>query len=77
MAQADDIQAAELILEELDNLISEHVINSQNRVETGWEMRGFLDYLTGTIDSDDKNDENYGSDYRDGLRAARAYMESR
>lgn len=77
MAKEDDIRNADEILESLDDLISDITINAKNDVEGGWEMRGFIAYLTKTIDNDEKTDPNYGSDYRDGIRAARVYMESR
>jgi hypothetical protein len=77
MAQVEDLQSAEEILEELDDLISEHVINAKSHVEWGWTMRGFIAYLTKTIDRSEKSDPSYGSDYRDGIRAARVYMENK
>jgi hypothetical protein len=77
MSNEEDIKNAEDILEELDDLISKHVIDARSAVEAGWKMRGFIAYLTKTINRDEKTDPNYGSDYRDGIRAARVYMESK
>jgi hypothetical protein len=61
------------LFEQIDDLISEHVISNANDVEGGWELRGFMDGLAGSKDTDAAYDPNYGNDYRRGFKAGRAF----